>query len=169
MTLTRKLWSSPCGAGSVDGVAGSAVPVVTLHTRCISLRAKSADEAIGRRESVVDGAVRARAGQGRSGVGASYVAGVLAGRPDPGGVDEPGCPRWAGTRWVRRCRSRICGSPAAVPRWRGWREGARKSPAAARAAVAEVEAFCADTGYQLTRFDADAVAAAELLRRVGPR
>ncbi|HEY5148681.1 MAG TPA: hypothetical protein VIJ23_02445, partial [Mycobacterium sp.] len=35
------------------------------------------------------------------------------------------------------------------------------------AAVPEVEAFCADTGYPQTRFDADALAAAELLRRVG--
>jgi len=34
------------------------------------------------------------------------------------------------------------------------------------AAVAEVEAVCADTGYPRTRFDASALAAAELLRRV---
>ena len=45
--------------------------------------------------------------------------------------------------------------------------GSPESPAAARAAIAEVEAFCADTGYPRTRFDADALAAAELLRRVG--
>ena len=45
--------------------------------------------------------------------------------------------------------------------------GSPESPAAARAAVAAVEAFCADTGYPRTRFDAGALAAAELLRRVG--
>ena len=45
--------------------------------------------------------------------------------------------------------------------------GSPESPAAARAAIAEVEAFCADTGYPQTRFDAGALAAAELLRRVG--
>jgi hypothetical protein len=44
--------------------------------------------------------------------------------------------------------------------------GSPESPAAARAAIAEVEAFCADTGYPRTRFDAGALAAAELLRRV---
>ena len=45
--------------------------------------------------------------------------------------------------------------------------GSPESPAAARAAVAAVEAFCADTGYPQTRFDAGDLAAAELLRRVG--
>ena len=45
--------------------------------------------------------------------------------------------------------------------------GSPESPTAARAAIAEVEAFCADTGYPRTRFDAGALAAAELLRRVG--
>ena len=45
--------------------------------------------------------------------------------------------------------------------------GSPESPAAARAAIAEVEAFCADTGYPQSRFGADALAAAELLRRVG--
>ncbi|HEY5115832.1 MAG TPA: hypothetical protein VIJ00_09940 [Nakamurella sp.] len=45
--------------------------------------------------------------------------------------------------------------------------GSPESPAAARAAIAEVEAFCADTGYPQTRFDAGTLAAAELLRRVG--
>ena len=45
--------------------------------------------------------------------------------------------------------------------------GSPESPAAARAGIAEVEAFCADTGYPQTRFDAGALAAAELLRRVG--
>ena len=44
--------------------------------------------------------------------------------------------------------------------------GSPESPAAARSAVAEVEAFCADTGYPRTRLDAGALAAAELLRRV---
>jgi hypothetical protein len=44
--------------------------------------------------------------------------------------------------------------------------GSPESPAAARAAIAEVEAFCTDTGYPQTRFDAGALAAAELLRRV---
>jgi hypothetical protein len=44
--------------------------------------------------------------------------------------------------------------------------GSPESLAAARAAIAEVEAFCADTGYPRTRFDAGALAAAELLRRV---
>jgi hypothetical protein len=45
--------------------------------------------------------------------------------------------------------------------------GSAESPAAALAAVGEVEAVCADTGYPRTRFDAGALAAAELLRRVG--
>jgi hypothetical protein len=70
---------------------------------------------------------------------------------------------------VRRCRSRICGSPAATPLWRSRSWLARGSPetsSAARAAIAEVEAFCTDTGYPQTRFDAATLAAAELLRRV---
>ena len=71
---------------------------------------------------------------------------------------------------MRRCRSRSCGSPAAIPRLAialAWlARGSAESPAAARAAIAEVEAFCADTGYPQTRFDAGALAAAELLRRV---
>ncbi|HZM65118.1 MAG TPA: hypothetical protein VFC16_02315, partial [Nakamurella sp.] len=45
--------------------------------------------------------------------------------------------------------------------------GSPESPAAARAAIAEVEAFSADTGYPQTRFDVGTRAAAELLRRVG--
>jgi hypothetical protein len=45
--------------------------------------------------------------------------------------------------------------------------GSPESPAQARAAIAEVEAFCADTGYPQTRFDVGTLAAAELLRRVG--
>ena len=49
----------------------------------------------------------------------------------------------------------------------GLARGSPGSPAAARAGIAEVEAFCADTGYPQTRFDARALAAAELLRRVG--
>ena len=104
------------------------------------------------------------------GVGAPDVAGVLAGRPDPGSVDEPGGRVERGPGWVCRCCSRTSGLAAAIPRWRsrwrGWRGGAR-STAAARAAIAEVEAFCADTGYPQTRFDAGALAAAELLRRLG--
>ena len=44
--------------------------------------------------------------------------------------------------------------------------GSPESPAATRAAIAEVEAFCADTGCPQTRFDAGGLAAAELLRRV---
>jgi hypothetical protein len=44
--------------------------------------------------------------------------------------------------------------------------GSPASSAAARAAIAEVAAFCADTGYPQTRFDAGGLAAAELLRRV---
>ena len=49
----------------------------------------------------------------------------------------------------------------------GLARGSPGSPAAARAGIAEVEAFCADTGYPQTRFDAGALAAAELLRRLG--
>ena len=45
--------------------------------------------------------------------------------------------------------------------------GSPESPAAARAAIPEVEAFCADTGYPQTRFEAGALGAAEMLRRVG--
>ena len=44
--------------------------------------------------------------------------------------------------------------------------GSPESPAAVRAPIAEVEAFCADTGYPQTRFDPGALPAAELLRRV---
>ena len=43
---------------------------------------------------------------------------------------------------------------------------ARGSPESPTAAIAEVEAFCEDTGYPQARFDAGALAAAELLRRV---
>jgi hypothetical protein len=45
--------------------------------------------------------------------------------------------------------------------------GSPESPATARAAIVEVEAFCADTGYPQTRFDAGTLVAAELLRRLG--
>ena len=45
--------------------------------------------------------------------------------------------------------------------------GSPGSPARARAAVAEVEAFCADTGYPRTRFDDRTVASADLLSRLG--
>jgi hypothetical protein len=45
--------------------------------------------------------------------------------------------------------------------------GSPESPAAARAAIGEVEAFCVDTGYPQTRFDAGTLPAAELLRRLG--
>ena len=44
--------------------------------------------------------------------------------------------------------------------------GSPESPAAARAAIAEVEASCADIGYPQTQFDADVLAAADLLRRM---
>jgi hypothetical protein len=54
--------------------------------------------------------------------------------------------------WIEGPRSRLGFSP--------------ESPAAARAAIAEVEEFCADTGYPQTRFDAATLAASELLRRV---
>ena len=42
--------------------------------------------------------------------------------------------------------------------------GSSESPAAARAAIAEVEEFCSDTGYPQTRFDPSTLAAAEQLR-----
>ena len=45
--------------------------------------------------------------------------------------------------------------------------GSPDLPATARAAIGDVEAFCADTGYPQARFDAGALAAAELLRRLG--
>jgi len=45
--------------------------------------------------------------------------------------------------------------------------GSPETSAAARAAIAQVEAFCTDTGYPQTRVDAATLAAAELLRRVG--
>jgi len=71
-------WSDGRGrAISRPGVAGSSVTVaVTFVTY-----GGGEDETIGRREGVVDGAVRARAGQGVRGLGAADVAGVLAGRP----------------------------------------------------------------------------------------
>jgi hypothetical protein len=45
--------------------------------------------------------------------------------------------------------------------------GSPETSAAARAAIGEVEVFCTDTGYPQTRFGAGALAAGELLRRVG--
>ena len=45
-------------------------------------------------------------------------------------------------------------------------QGSPETSAAARATIPEVEAFCTDTGYPQTRFDAATLAAAELLRRV---
>ena len=45
--------------------------------------------------------------------------------------------------------------------------GSPESPAGVREGIAEVEAFCADTGYPQTRFGVGALAAADLLRRVG--
>ena len=60
-----------------------------------------------------------------------------------------------------------CGSSAAAVALAWLARGSAESPATARAAIAEVEAFCADTGYPQTRFDAATLAAGELLRRVG--
>ena len=45
--------------------------------------------------------------------------------------------------------------------------GSPETSAAARAAIAQVEAFCTDTGCPQTRVDAATLAAAELLRRLG--
>jgi len=62
---------------------------------------------------------------------------------------------------------RFARSDSAVALALAWpARGSPESAAAARA-IAEVEAFCADTGYPQTRLDASVVAAAELLRRVG--
>jgi hypothetical protein len=62
---------------------------------------------------------------------------------------------------------RFARSSSAVAIALAWLErGSPESPAAARAAIAEVEALCTDMGYPQTRFDAGTVAAAELLRRV---
>ena len=62
---------------------------------------------------------------------------------------------------------RFARSSSAVAIALAWLErGSPGSPAAARAAIAEVEALCTDMGYPQTRFDAGTVAAAELLRRV---
>ena len=49
--------------------------------------------------------------------------------------------------------------------WLAW--GSPESAARARVAIAEVEAFCAATGYPQTRFDDRALGAADLLSRVG--
>jgi len=72
---------------------------------------------------------------------------------------------------VRRCRFedlRFARSHSGVAVAVAWLvRGGPESPAAARAAIAEVEAFCADRGYPQTRLDAGVLAAAELLRRVG--
>src|SRR5664279_2914430 len=58
--------------------------------------------------------------------------------------------------------------PHRVRTWFLSRRRLRGSGAASKsAAIAEVEAFCADTGYPQTRFDVGTLAAAELLRRVG--
>ena len=62
--------------------------------------------------------------------------------------------------WFARSNSAVAVALAWLAR------GSPESPAAARAAIADVEAVCADTGYPRTRFDAGALAAAELLRRV---
>ncbi len=63
---------------------------------------------------------------------------------------------------------RFARSDSAVAAALAWlARGSPESPVAARAAIAEVEAFCADTGYPQTRFDAGTLAAADLLRRVG--
>jgi hypothetical protein len=67
---------------------------------------------------------------------------------------------------VGRLRFTRHDSPVAVAL--GWlARGSAGSPALARAVVPEVEAFCADTGYPLSRFDDRTVAAAELLSRLG--
>jgi hypothetical protein len=98
-------------------------------------------------------------------VGAADVPGALTGRPDPGSVDgraaalgefPVGAPlRFADLRFARR-NSDVTVASACRAR------GSPESPAAARAPVAEVEAFGADTGYPQTRFDAGTLAA-ELL------
>jgi len=62
--------------------------------------------------------------------------------------------------WFARNNSAVAVAVAWLAR------GSPESPAAARAAIAEVEAFCADTGYPQTCVDAGNLAAAELLRRV---
>src|SRR5664279_3534814 len=84
--------SSPWGSGrACTRDQRWSQPDITLQSAPVSLRSRGgAGEAVGRREGVVDGAVRTRPGPGVGGVGASVVAGVLAGRPDPGSVDGPG-------------------------------------------------------------------------------
>ena len=103
-------------------------------------------------------------------MGAPDVAGVLAGRP----TREALMGRAAALGGYRVGAPlpfeelRFARSNSAVAIALAWlARGSLESPAASRAAVAEVEAFCADTGYPQSRFDAGALAAAELLRRVG--
>ena len=61
--------------------------------------------------------------------------------------------------WFARSNSAVAVALAWLAR------GSPESPAAARAALADVEAVCADPGYPRTRFDAGALAAAEMVRQ----
>jgi hypothetical protein len=100
-------------------------------------------------------------------VGAADVAGVLAGRTDPvGRAAALGRYRVGAPLPFEDLRFSLSSSVMAVAlAWLA--RGSPDSPTAARAAIAEVEASCADTGYPQTRFDSGALAAAGLLRRVG--
>src|SRR5664279_294223 len=164
--LTRRLGGVPLCRIGRDGARRRVLSrpgrsgTLRYSHRCISLRTGgSEDETIGRCEDVVDGAVRTRAGQGLGGVGASDVARLLAGRPDPGGTDESGgragsvpggCAATVRGPAVRpqqlRCGGRVGVVCAGEPG-----DAGRGPPS-----IAEVEAFCADTGYPQTRFDAAA-------------
>ena len=85
---------------------------------------------------------------------------ALMGRATALGGYRVGAPLPFEDLWFARNNSAVAVAVAWLAR------GSPESPAAARAAIAEVEAFCADTGYPQTRFDAGGLAAAELLRRV---
>ena len=91
-------------------------PIVTLQSRGISLRGEVRMKRSESAKAVVDGAVRTRAGQNLrwSGSGRRGVRPGRTARPREALI--AGQPRWASTGWVRRCRSRSCGPPAATPR-----------------------------------------------------
>jgi hypothetical protein len=102
---------------------------ISLQARRISLQSsRGAGETSRRREGVVDGALRARAGQGLGGVGAADVARVLAGRPY---CRVNNCGGWLTPRrrsWSCRSRRLIMNGRCLRRPWRGCWTRSRPPP-----------------------------------------
>ena len=114
------------GVGSIGQSSRDMASPSYVAVEGISLRARWGDvETSGRREGVIDGAVRTRAGQSLGGVGQRPTWRVCWQDGPTREALMTGRPRWAGTGWVRRGRR----GPAVRPR--RFRRGGRVGVAGA--------------------------------------